>query len=287
LFSKGILVFYRDSQYKKKIQLTVDPNLILDGDELDENNVEKLLRKLEKHISGYFGGMYALDDFNLNKMHLVTDIDVGTKGHVAAYVKTLRRIGRVKGFSSSRNDEISKKIGFCLGGNSNHIEFLIYDLEAWLKEQRADADPGKKQLKEMVKKSEGLLRAEVRLMKAQIIRDYANSLAPSNQILELSGKLQKIFLETFTRIVPFGDFHKKDQAVEIIRREVTDKKMTFRMLRLVSLVPEKKSLLLAQKALSYRKIDNLMAEFREIELSPVALSKRHDVQKLDNLYKYM
>ena len=59
------------------------------------------------------------------------------------------------------------------------------------------------------------------------------------------------------------------------------------MLRLVELIPEKKSLLLAQKALNYRRIDDVMDMFAAIDLSPAIISKRQDIKKLDNLYKYM
>lgn len=94
-------------------------------------------------------------------------------------------------------------------------------------------------------------------------------------------------MDTFVKVVPFGDFHKKGKAVEMIRREVSDDKLRRRMLHLLELIPEKKSLLLAQKALNYRKLDELMDTFEAIDLSPVTLSKRHDVKKLDNLYKYI
>ena len=75
--------------------------------------------------------------------------------------------------------------------------------------------------------------------------------------------------------------------MEIIKREVADRTIRRRMLRLVELIPEKKSLLLAQKALDYRRIDEVMELFETIDLSPVTISKRHDVKKLDNLYNYL
>ena len=106
-------------------------------------------------------------------------------------------------------------------------------------------------------------------------------------IPELLEAAQDIFLDTFQRAVPFGDFHKKEAAVEIIRRDVKDTTLRRRMLRLLELIPEKKSLLLAQKSMNSRKIGDVMAKFGVLDLSPVTLSKRHDVKKLDNLYKYM
>ena len=89
------------------------------------------------------------------------------------------------------------------------------------------------------------------------------------------------------RIIPFGDFYKKSKAVEIITSKVTDRTLRRKMLRLLVLVPEKKSLLLAQKALNCRRIDEVMEEFFLIEVSPVTISKRHDFKKLESLYKYL
>lgn len=93
-------------------------------------------------------------------------------------------------------------------------------------------------------------------------------------------------MDTFARVVPFVDFHKKDDAIEIIRREITDSIMRKRMLRLVVLIPEKKSLHLAQKAMNCRNIEKVMEAFVGINLSPVTISKRHKVKYLNNLYSY-
>lgn len=59
------------------------------------------------------------------------------------------------------------------------------------------------------------------------------------------------------------------------------------MLRLVALIPEKKSLHLAQKAMNCRNIEKLMEEFAKIDISPVTISKRQDVKCLKNIYKYL
>ena len=59
------------------------------------------------------------------------------------------------------------------------------------------------------------------------------------------------------------------------------------MIRLIELIPEKKSLLLAQKALSDRNIDTVMEKFADIEVSPVTISKRADEKHLQNLIKYI
>ena len=58
------------------------------------------------------------------------------------------------------------------------------------------------------------------------------------------------------------------------------------MIRLLVLVPDKKSSLLAQKAMNYRRIDRVMDEFASIGLSPVTLSKRHKIKYLKNLYSF-
>jgi hypothetical protein len=89
------------------------------------------------------------------------------------------------------------------------------------------------------------------------------------------------------RIIPFGNFYKKDKAEEIIRTKIKDATIGRRMLWLIGLVPEKKSLLLAQKALNYRRIDKVMKAFFDIEVAPITISKRHYIKKLDNLYNYL
>ena len=75
--------------------------------------------------------------------------------------------------------------------------------------------------------------------------------------------------------------------MEIIRSKITDSIMRRKMLRLLILIPEKKSLYLAQKAMNCRDVDKVMEAFAKIQLSPVTIGKRHDVKHLKCLYEYM
>jgi hypothetical protein len=284
MVSKGITVVYRDSQYKKKVKLIVNTAWVLDSDEPEPG---KLIRKLEKRIDDYFGSKYRLNDFTLTGLRLSTDIDVRDREKAAAYIKVLQRVGKIKGFSPSRDNRFGDDICFCLEGNSNGTEFMICDLEGLLREQMKEKDTERKQLKDIIKKSEGLLRVEVRLTNANAIHDCTDETVTSEQIADLSANSENIFLKTFMRVVPFGDFYKKGKAVELIMEKVSDVRLRRRCLRLLVLIPEKRSLLLAQKALNYRHIDDVMEAFAMAEVSPVTIGKRHDMSKLNNLYKCM
>jgi len=283
LASKGITILYQDSQYKKEIKLIVNPCRLLDT---DKPNPDKLIHKLEKRVNNYFNSKYQLDDFELSGMELTTDIDVGSSEKAFDYLKVLRRIGKVKGFTLSSDNWLGDDISLCFDGNSNGIKFMLYDLETILREQTSDVNfnVGQKSIPE---DCEGLLRAEVILTKPKTIRGYTNKSAISKQIADLLDSRQQIFLDTFMRIIPFGNFYKKDKAEEIIRAKVKDDTIRRRMLRLVGFIPEKKSLLLAQKALNYRRTNKVMETFFNIEVAPITISKRHGIKKLDNLYNYL
>jgi hypothetical protein len=248
---------------------------------------DKLIRKLTKRVGDYFDSRYGLNDFKLTGLVLTTDIDVRSRKKVADYIKVLQRVGKVKGFSPPDVSWIDENISLCLEGNSNGIDFMIYDLEALLRGRMNKDESEHKQLRPIAKKSEGLLRAEVRLTELKAVRSYTDEDSTSGQITDLLTKGEEVFLDTFLRAVPFGDFHKKDKAEEIVRKGVTDMRLRRLMLRLITLIPEKKSLLLAIKALNYRKVEEVMETFASLDLSPVTISKRHDIKKLDNLYKFM
>ena len=88
--------------------------------------------------------------------------------------------------------------------------------------------------------------------------------------------------------MPFGDSYKQNKTIELIRgNKDIDATIKQKMIKLVELVPEKKSLLLAQKALDYRQVDVVMEMFADIDVSPVTISKRADEKMLDNLMKYI
>ena len=284
LEEKGIMVIYRDSQYKKKIKLIVNAGHLLGSSKPDP---DKIVRKLNKRIGEYFDFKYKLGDLILSGMRLVTDINVGTHDEVMAYLKVFRRIGKVKGFSPVSYDCFDKNASFCLKGNSNDVDFMIYDLKSTLVNQLKQTSIKRKDLKMIAEGSEGVLRAEVGLAKPKAIRAYAKSPDISEQISGLTEKSREIFMDTFTHIIPFGSFYKKDRATEIIYREVEDHVLRRKMLRLLELIPEKKSLYLAQKTMDCRNMDKIMNAFEEINVSPITISKRHDTKYLKCLYEYL
>ena len=199
----------------------------------------------------------------------------------------IKRVGKVKGFSPANYDCFDDKASFCLSGNSNDTDFLLYDLEDAVMSKLRSEDAGWKQLRSASEQTKGLLRSEVQLTKPKAVREYAGAASIANQIAEVMKNSTDAFMDTFAQVIPFGDFYKMDAAVKIIRSEISDTTMRRKMLRLLDLIPEKKSLYLAQKEMRCRSKEKIMEAFAEINLSPVTISKRHDLKHLDNIYFYM
>lgn len=282
--AKGMTVAYRDSQYKKKVKVVINSGWVMD---YDKTKPDKFLSKIDKRIGEYFDHKYSIDDFSLSGVAFATDIDVDERESVLAYLKVLRRVGEVKGFKPVAYECFENIDSLCWEGNSNGISLSLYDLEGMCRRRLAEKESTAKKYRGIIKETEGLLRAEVRLMKPKEIRGYTDRVEVGEQIAGLMQNSKDIFLDIFAKIVPFGDFYKKDKAVEIICREIGDSRLRKRMLRLVTLIPEKKSLYQAQKAINYRNMEKMMKSFAKINLSPVTISKRQDVKYLENLYSYL
>lgn len=169
-----------------------------------------------------------------------------------------------------------------MDGNSNGIVFWIYDLERMAVGHLEETGISAKKLKSVRRDPEGVLRTEVRLTKLKTVRNYAGTDDASSQIPVLLENGKGVFLDTFMKIIPYGDFYKIDKAAEIVQNRVED-----RILRLLALIPEKKSLYLAQKAMNCRNIEKVMEAFSDINVSPVTISRRHNVKFLKNLYGYI
>ena len=277
LSSKGITVIYQNSQYKKKVRLIVNTYLLTD----EATDTDKLIRKLGKRISEYFDHQYRLEDFALMGINVIVDIDVGTTANIREYLKVFKRIGKVKKFSPVSFECFDDNDSFCLSGNSNDIDFLLYDLAEAVMRQSKTSYADRKRGKSI----NGIIRSEVRLTKPKAIRAYTDAGDINKQIEHLLKNSCDIFMDTFTRVIPFGDFYKKDKAVDIIRKEVTDSVMRRRMLLLLlDLIPDKKSIHLAQKSMNCRDVEKVMEAFAKINLSPVTISKRSDEKYLMNLY---
>ncbi len=280
--AKGMTVSYRDSRYKKKVKVVINSGRVMD---YDKTEPDKFLRKIDKRIGEYFDHKYSIDDFSLSGVTFVTDIDVDSRECVSAYLKVLRRVGRVKGFKPVVYDCFEDIDSLCWEGNSNGISFSLYDLEDMYRRQLREKKSKVKKYRETIEGTEGIMRAEVRLMKPKTVRSYTDRIEVRAQIADIMRKRKDIFMDTFIKIVPYGDYEKKDKTAEIICREIGDGRLRRRMLRLVALIPEKKSLYLAQKAMKYRNMEKIMDEFAKISISPVTISKRQDVRQLRNIYE--
>ena len=292
----GIKIEYHDTIYKHRIKFIVNPTRLLGGNDVKKlwkpngDNISKLTKKLESHIADYFNSKYNLNDFRLTRIDFTVNIDVGNKDIVAAYIKVLHNIRKVKGFSPKDwkdYDGYDENASFDLEGNSNGVQFVAYDKAAAIKNNVVDSEYKRKEMKERLDKAKGVLRLEVKLTTQKAIRRYTNESDTVKRIIDLCNNSTEIFLDTFIRVVPFGDFHKKDNVVKIIEESVSNKHLKRKMLHLLELIPKKKSLYLAQKALADRNIEKIMKMFAELNVSPVTLSKRHDVKHLSNLYAFI
>ena len=277
LTDKGALVEYHDYVHKKRIKLIINTAVLFGNDDVRKlwkstgDNVSKLLRKLEKRIDRYFDSKYTLDDFVLARADFGVNINVGDRNTVAEYIRALKNIGRAKGFKLAHDNRAPANSSYFLKGNSNGLEFTVYDLEAAAERKEA----------------KGMLRAEVRLVKHSPIRNNTRETETSKQLKRLAADSEDIFMDTFIHVVPFGDYYKKADVVGMIRSYVPSKKTREKMLRLVELVPVKKSLHLAIKTMNDRNIDKVLQVFDTLNMSPVTLSKRQDVNYLRTLYYYL
>lgn len=266
---KGMLVVYRDSTYKKKVSLIFDMGKALSSAEFTP---EKVCRKIQKRISKYFNSIYSLDEFMLKRAVIICDIDTGSRESVCSYIKVLNRIRMVKGYSPAESFETDEHTSFSLEGNSNGVCFTVYSLESHMQRYNASS-----------KQFAGILRSEVHLTKQKAISEITGSSETVCRIMEIVEQAEAIFRSVFYHIIPRGNFYKKSRACEIVRQTVKKEKLRRKMLRLIALIPEKKSLLLAQKALNCRDIDEVMREFERINVSPVTISKRSNVRMLEGL----
>lgn len=283
LKDKGVKIEYHDNTFKKKIKFIVNPTKLLGGNDIkklwkpNNANISKVLCKVKEYIDSYFVSEYKLNDFKLTRMDFTVNINVGDKKHVSAYIKVLQNIGKVKGFKpkydkkDKKNKKIDPDLSFDLDGNSNGVEFTAYDKEGQ-SEQKA---------------AKGILRLEVRLKKQKSIAKYTDETVIAKQIKKLAPNSRKIFLDFFTDIVPCGNYYKKKEAVKLVEDNISKQKHMEKMLRLIELIPKKKSLYLAQKEMNDRHVDKIMEMFAEINVSPVAISKRQKISSLENLYSYL
>lgn len=285
LEEQGIQVRYRHSQYKKKVIVMYSSR------ENKSDGIfkwEKEIRNLERTIKEYFGYKYKLKDFKVSKVIFSYDINIGRNRIVREYIKIFRRMGKIKKYSLKELDFLDKKAYYSLEGNSNGVCFTVYDLESLIKDRIDDFNLKKKKMKSMIKETKGILRIEICIHKLKAIDITIRRDDTKNTIEQLLEESEDIFLSILKQIIPYGNYYKKEKAIDIISKEVEDKILRRKMIRLVALIPEKKSLHMAQKSMSCnRDMEKIMKMFSKINLSPVTIGKRQGEKYLDNFYKQL
>ena len=283
--SDGIRVEYHDYLWNRGgcIKLIVNPSKVLGGDDIPklwkptDRNIKALLHNLKANIKRYFDANYKLNDFKLTRVDFTVNIDVGSRENVFNYIRILHNLGKVKGFTpkyKKSNKWIDKALSFDLQGKSRGFEFSAYDKEA---------QSGKKE-------ANGILRVEIRLVNVK-----TKGGTTSEQIKLMSKASEEIFMKCFRQVVPRGDHYTKKQAIKFIEDNIANfvpnkrerENTLSRMQKLIELIPVKKSLWIAQKALEYRDIDRIMTTFAELNISPVTISKNMKLKSLKSLYFYL
>lgn len=260
---QGLLFIFRNSKYKKKVKVIA--SLYGMGNQNDINS-EQFIHKLKKKICKYFDDEYHLNDFVCSAVSLIRDTDLESDKNVASYINVVRRIGKVKKYHSISCIDNLPKNSFCLSGNSNGILLLLY-----APDDISSAD------------SCGVLRTEIRLNK-NFIKNTTEHICTSKQIEDIIIQSNSLFKKIYFSIVPPGNYYKKRKAIDIINHEIDDVRLRRKMIKLVTLVSEKKSLLLAQKTMNTRGMCKIMNAFKIIGLSPITISKREKAQYLKNIY---
>lgn len=293
LASKGITVQYHNYEFRKMIKLCINPSKVLGGSELklwkpNRGNIEELTALLNQYIDGYFDSEYDMNSFELSRIDFTANIDVGEK-NVSSYIRLMYKIGKVKNFvpkytkSDFETKHINKKHSFDLKGKTNGIEFTAYDKEADFKKA------GKRNKAE---KAKGILRIEVRLTTRKSVKKVLEtfttdqSLWTEEEFQLLAEHSTEIFWSRMAQIVPFGDFYRlKETEQRILDSDLKPKKKE-KMLCLIRLIAKRKSLYQALKEVNVRKSEEILLWFAKINVSPITISAREEIDFLENLYSY-
>jgi len=191
-------------------------------------------------------------------MSFMAEMDVNDRA--TDYFKMLNTIGKVRCFQPLKSNGDTS---FGLISRTKGVEFYVNGLE----------------------NDKETLRAEVRLTSRGTIRAYSDKKDTAKRIRDIVDKCENIFLHTFRHVIPYGDCYKKPKAEQLIYERGPGGKLRKKMLRLVALIPEKKSIQLALKALDYRNYEEVLEKFAEIGVSPVTIKKRASGKKLQSLYE--
>ena len=122
---------------------------------------------------------------------------------------------------------------------------------------------------------------------SKAVRNLTKKTVTAKQIMDLALNSRKIFLTTFTYIIPYGDYYPKKQTIEIVEASDIKKNQKKKMIKLIELIPKRKSLLLAQKELKVRNFDEILLLFAKLNISPVTIPKSVKYKYLKSLYSFL
>ena len=257
-------------------------------DLINAENFDSAMEQANDIISNFLEGRYNTYHLKLCRIDLCVNIDVGSQEAVNTYLRLLNYKNGSRGGYKIKN--INSHNGYCknefLAENKKEgITVSIYNKKAQLLDINREKE---------AERAEGILRVEVQLKRRKTVRkffpsEYSYSAAVKNALLHSRETMAYILDE----VISFGDYHKMDDAVDLVANNIDKKKMAARMIRLLKLTSKKHSTSLAKKALFsedetlcnqyYRK---MMGEFANLNLNTVTLGRRCSFNCLKGLSSF-
>lgn len=256
---KGMAVRYCDGRIKKIGTLF---NVPYSTDE--PADPQETLQSMEKRIRKYVSKEFRLGDFQLSRLIIATDLKLDKENRAEDYMAVLRRVGNVKGYTLHSERKSGKCACHHWQGNSNNTNVIL-----------------------RCPKEHTHLNLAVQMLKSSAVRAYTQESEAPAQIIKSLTSLEGSLVTLLSNVIPFGRFLKKADAIEQIRSQIPDDTLRRKMIRILEMIPEKKSLKKTMKVSGYRNPKDILLSFAHIDLSPVTISKRMSVRKLENLYMYL
>lgn len=291
--NRGVRIKFIPNNYKPHFAFIINLREVLENgnlvDLIDPVDVEEAINQVNGMIVNFFGVCHNIDTLKLCRIDCCVNISVGSQEAVDTYLKLLNyKLGNAKGYKVKNINSPNRycKNEFRAENGKSGIVLSIYNKMAQLLSINRKAE---------AERAEGILRLEVQLKRHSTITQLLSQELSNSEIIKRAVlHSREIISMVLFKVIPRGNYHKLDDAIELVNCNIARKKMRQRMIRLLEFSSKLHSISLAKdklfsedKKLSEGYYRDMLAEFSDLNLNIVTLGRRCKFSYLKGLGEFI
>lgn len=287
---RGIRVTLKKTKISGCYEFVLSLNDLLGTDDksrlIEPVKLQEALDIADRMLVGEFGEGYSIDELELYRVDQCINVKVDNDDNVREYISLMYRSEMKKSYCILADDspdfDISRS---CTVRNKTEgLEVSFYDKKEELEQRN-----------EVSEQAEGILRVELRILKRKPLElQTPECMTNRDRVAHCMNASRNSILNMAHKLMLNADYYPYKKACARVKKLIASKKLRKRMLDMLRLTKEERSVRKAKERLlklhpkiRHEYFNNMIAQFEHIGVNVVTLDDDSEMKLLPSLFKYM